>query len=283
MLQINNSSRVMETRNHSKNGAISKSQMSRGNFLRIILAIAAVSFVFPSFAQDFTEEPKTNERVIGTVTETLTKDDGCCGGSMSTNVNEVYTILLEKAKKEYPNKIIDLRNLNYSVSSTETTVSGWYSTDSRGRDTEWNPGCKKRHYSCNAKIIEFVSPETQLNETLVKAVEKAMSKVRAGSRLAIDQISVSSAKLDKETINDQLIDILLDNGYKVVAKEYLEKLKEEQEQQTSGGHNEKTTVKTDNFSGVGYFLNIRVNEKSIRFQVINVSTGEYEGNATVDF
>jgi len=72
------------------------------------------------------------------------------------------------------------------------------------------------------------------------------------------------------------------NKYKVVAKEYLERLKEEQEQQVKG-HNERTTAQTENFSGVGYFLNVRVNEKSIRVQVINVSTGEYEGNATVEF
>ena len=101
-------------------------------------------------------------------------------------------------------------------------------------------------------------------------------------RVAIDQLSVSGS-LEKETINDQLIDVLLSENYRVVAKEYLEKLKEEQEQQQGDGFNEKTTAKIDNFSGVGYFLNVRVNDKSIRVQVVNVSTGEYEGNSTIDF
>ena len=53
--------------------------------------------------------------------------------------------------------------------------------------------------------------------------------------------------------------------------------------QGGGGYNERTTAKTDNLSGVGCFLNVRVTEKSIRVQVVNVSTGEYEGNATIDF
>jgi len=221
---------------------------------KIALTIVATLFAFASFAQqkDYEGDPKANERIIGTVTGTTSCDDNShCWAT-------AYIYLLEKAKKEYPNKVIDLRNLD--VQGTIYAMS------------------------CSAKVVEFISPERQMNETLVKAVDKSLNNVRAGSRLAIDQISVSSINnATKETLNDQLIDILLDRGYKVVAKEYLEKLKEEQEQQTGGGFNEKTTAKTDNFSGAGYFLNVRANEKSIRIQVINVSTGEYEGNATVEF
>ena len=82
-----------------------------------------------------------------------------------TMTHDVYVRLLEIAKKEYPNKVIDLRN-----------VSG-------GREI------------CNAKVVEFVSPETKLNETLVKAIDKATSKVNAGARIAIEQVSVSGGGL----------------------------------------------------------------------------------------
>ena len=34
---------------------------------------------------------------------------------------------------------------------------------------------------------------------------------------------------------------------------------------------------------VGYYINVKVTETSLRVQVVNVSTGEYEGNATVNF
>jgi len=190
--------------------------------------------------------------VIGNVTGTIPTSSG----TWDSDHQRAYMYLLDKAKREYPNKVIDLRNVMV---------------------TNGNP------YPCSAKVVELYSAETKMNETLVKAVDKALSKVREGSRLAIDQISTSGDGLNRETVKDQLIDILLDKNYKVVAKEYLEKLQEEQKQQTGGGYNERTTAQTDNFSGVGYFLNVRVTEKSIRVQVVNVSTGEYEGNATIEF
>ncbi len=100
--------------------------------------------------------------------------------------------------------------------------------------------------------------------------------------MAIDQVTVTYG-MDKEALKDQLLDVLLDKGYKVIAKEYLEKLYEEQEAQQSGIYNENTTVKDNNFSAVGYYVNVKVTETSLRVQVVNVSTGEYEGNATVNF
>ena len=100
--------------------------------------------------------------------------------------------------------------------------------------------------------------------------------------MAIDQIIVTK-DTKEETVKDQIIDILLEKGYRVVAKEYLEKLYREQQDQQSGIYNEKTTVQENNFSAVGYFINVKVTEISIRAQVVNVSTGEYEGNATVNF
>ena len=89
--------------------------------------------------------------------------------------------------------------------------------------------------------------------------------------------------MDGEMLKDKLVDMLLDKGYRVVAKEYLEKLYKEQQDQQSGIYNERTTVSENNFSAVGYFINLKATDVSMRVQVVNVSTGEYEGNATVNF
>ena len=227
------------------------------------------------FSQDWKKSPKENERVIGTVMVTHPKS--ILNWADEDN-NMVYKDLLSKAKEDFPNKSIDLRNVIYSVSRhwepTEYVGEGKYR-----RQTQ--PGYYYHRTYMSATVIELPL-ETRLNEILVKTVDKALSRVSTGSRLAIDQVSVSGG-LDRATVKDQLVDILLDNSYKVVAKEYLEKLKEEQAEQLSGSFNEKTTAKVGNFSGVGYFVNVRVTEKSIRIQVVNVSTGEYEGNATVEF
>jgi len=246
-------------------------------FRKIILTLIGIMCFSLTVAQDYRQAPQTNERVIGTVTASFTKNGKVGYGNQPgayTSENEVYSILLEKAKKDYPKKVIDLRNVLFSATSDQ------YPRDQR--PSIQNGGYYIYTYSCSAKIVEFISPGAQLNETLAKALDRALSKVRIGSRLAIDQIMVSG-ELSRETVNDQLIDILLNKNFRVVAKEYLEDLKKELKQQQGGGFNEDTTAETDNFSGVGYFLNVRVNEQSITIRVINVSTGEYEGNATEDF
>lgn len=115
---------------------------------------------------------------------------------------------------------------------------------------------------------------------LSKALDKALLNIREGARIAIDMIKVPNG-IDKEEYKDQVVEILLEKEFKVVAKEYLEKLYEEQQSQQSGIYNEKTTVKDNNFSAVGYYLNVRLTETALRVQVINVSTGEYEGNVTI--
>lgn len=115
-----------------------------------------------------------------------------------------------------------------------------------------------------------------LNQSLTKALQD----IREGSRLALDQIKIVNG--DKEDFKDQVIEILLDEGYKVVAKDYLEKLYEEQKAQQSGIYNDRTTVQENNFSAVGYYINVKQTETAIKVQVINVSTGEYEANVTVN-
>ena len=48
MLQFSNSNRVMDAETISKNGASSKSQMSRGNFLRVGFALLVAGFIILS-------------------------------------------------------------------------------------------------------------------------------------------------------------------------------------------------------------------------------------------
>ncbi|MBR1550243.1 MAG: hypothetical protein IJ634_06360 [Bacteroidales bacterium] len=45
----------------------------------------------------------------------------------------------------------------------------------------------------------------------------------------------------------------------------------------------ETTVKSNNFSATDYYITIRITEEYVQVQVIDVSTGEYDGNAIVNF
>ena len=112
--------------------------------------------------------------------------------------------------------------------------------------------------------------------TSMYLVQRIVNNQRFSSREEMEYV-------DKEIVTDNTIDILLDKGYKVVAKEYFERLYQEQQTQQSGIYNENTVVQENNLSAVGYFLNIKITDESLRVQVINVSTGEYEGNATITF
>lgn len=125
---------------------------------------------------------------------------------------------------------------------------------------------------------EIMSESTAIE----KAINKAMEPIGSGARIAINTI-VTGDGLNRDQIKDIILDALLESNYKVVAKEYLEKLKEEIEEQQSGEYNTRTTVKTDNFSAVGYFIDVKIKNNVARVYLINVSTGEYASTANQEF
>lgn len=213
------------------------------------------------YAQEFLNAPKPNEKVLGTISSD--EMGSCTSGCWGTPV-QWYQALIQKAMIQYPTKVIDIRQMIPSIDDHS--------------NLPWKGPVV-------GKVVDLGgSPETQSLENLSKAMDKAFRNVREGSRVAIDMVTVSGGiSINREDLKDQIIDALLDKGYKVVAKDYLEKMYEEQEAQQSGIYNETTTVKENNFSAVGYYINVKVTETSLRVQVVNVSTGEYEGNATVNF
>lgn len=201
---------------------------------------------------------------------------------------ELYNILLSKAKQVYSNRSnIKIRNMKLEQSETTTMDD---------KNHKYRITSRIFHYRGTYSVVEVdlqakAKAETRntqqrvLRQALNKLEEstgKAIANIPSGARMAIDKITLPD-ELNDDAIKDNLLDILLDKGYRVVAKEYLEKLYKEQQDQQSGIYNEKTTVQENNFSAVGYFVNVKVTETSIRVQVVNVSTGEYEGNATVNF
>ena len=243
------------------------------NATKFIITILLAVMCGLSYAQtnepDYKKPPKRNEKVLGTISvETYEKE--CHNSYECPTEQDAYVKLLEQAKKEYSNKAVEIRDMK-----TEAKYRNWV----RIKNQDWTGYCK---LSAVGKVVYTLDPSSQFKETISPAIEKAFRNVREGSRMAINQVTVTNG-INKEETKDQLIDILLDKGYKVVAKEYLEKLYEEQQAQQSGIYNDKTTVQDNNFSAVGYFINVKVTETSLRVQVINVSTGEYEGNATVNF
>lgn len=236
------------------------------------------------YAQDYSGAPKPNEKVIATVTArvecgliTYVRNHGFKNPPSDINTlryfsrEELYQVLLNKAIEEYGTDYprLKLRNM-------KTTDHNNYTSDRVGTNRRYyDIGITKFWQNISASVVIDLKEEAY--ENISNVLGKALSGVRSGSKIAIDALVVSNGD-DREEYKDFVISNLLDKGYKVVAKEYLERLYEEQLNQQSGIYNENTVVMENNFSAVGYYLNLNVTESFIRAQVVNVSTGEYEGN-----
>ena len=176
------------------------------------------------------------------------------------NLQAAYKAALREAKQANPKKEVGIRNLTKG----NVKVNG--------------DGSVSYYYTYT--VVELPDAVTR---KMYEAIGKATREIDEGNRFAIDQFSVTDGKTDKERAKGQTVDYLIGKGYKVVAKEYLQKLYKEQQGQQSGIYNEETTVKGNNFSAVGYYLTVRITEEYVQVQVVNVSTGEYVGNVIENF
>ncbi len=170
-----------------------------------------------------------------------------------------YKAALHEAQKTYAGKTIAIRDL----SKGDIKISG--------------DGSVLNYY--NYKIVEL--PDV-IYSALYDAIQKATATIEEESRFAIEKVVITDQQSDKENVKSQITNLLLNKGYKVVAKEYLEKLYTEQQGQQSGIYNEKTTVDGNNFTATGYYLRARITEEYVLIEVVNVSTGEFEGNVSVE-
>lgn len=194
---------------------------------------------------------------------------------------------LEKLYEEQQAQQSGIYNENTTVQENNFSAVGYYISVKQSETVAKVQVINVSTGEYEAKVIIPI-PSTLKEDYIKQVSNKALQNIREGSRLAIDQVRVTTTDnnakgINKEDFQDLLIGLLLNKGYKVVAKEYMERLYEEQQSQQSGIYNDNTTIQENNFSAIGYYLKVKLAENSIKMQVINVSTGEYEGNATVNF
>ena len=181
---------------------------------------------------------------------------------------QLATRIMDRAKVVYGKNYQSFNLNSFKCTVIETP---YYSSYERYRN--W------KDYKYVITAIVTITLQIEKEATLFKVTNKALQNIKEGSRMALNQIKVENGE-NGEDYKDIIIEILLDKGYKVVAKEYLERLLKEQKEQTSGIYNDETTVGTGNFTAVGYYVNVRITDESVRVHIVNVETGEYEGNAT---
>lgn len=248
-------------------------------YFTLLFLMTISSFVFgQGITYDEAKKPLQKDEII--LERFILDNARSCSITLNGNEYDVCDIYLRNivqaaytyALAKYPKRsVVLLRNFMY------TTYEQWDSE-------KWES--VSAYQLASFDIVGKLSGEDIVKTHLSKAFDKALMNVREGSRFSIDNVTVSgdiTSEINKESVKDNVIDVLLDKGYKVVAKEYLERLYQEQQKQQSGIYNENTVVQENNLSAVGYFINIKITDESLRVQVVNVSTGEYEGNATITF
>ena len=221
----------------------------------VLLAIALFFCVAQTIAQEDynkAQRPPQQKEVV------LSRNIQTRGGHDSYQY--AYNAALREARQSYPSKNVGIRNLTKG-------------------DLKINPDGSVSYFY-NYSIVEL--PDAAMQK-VYEAINKATREIYDGSRFALDRITILDGQSDRELVKSNIIDYLIGRGYKVVAKENLEKLYREQRDQQSGIYNPNTTVRGNNFSAVGYFISVRIDYSYVQVQVVNVSTGEYEGNVTESF
>ena len=216
----------------------------------VLIAVCLMFGISNANAQDYSKakkHPSKTEVVLSTNLRTKNGYD---------TYQAAYKAALREAKQAYPEKDVEVRDL-------------------REDEIKINGGAISHYYRYT--IIEMPSA---VSLKLFDAVDNATKEIEEGNRFALDKVTITDRSIDKEKIKGQIVNLLLDKGYKVVAKESLEKLYKEQQGQQSGIYNEETTVEANKFTAVGYYLSVRITEEYVQVQVVNVSTGEFEGNVT---
>ena len=270
-------------------------------FLMVVLSATTIKGQENQTLKEFKQAPKNTEVVIGVVTKEIAGGNKYSGyewepeydyvgsdrkGNPIYNGGWVYTGEVDYTKNYTEEQLFEKLKNDADKKYKETNPQFLLRNFKWERKSSYDAGFGSRQsiytytYICSASVV-VSDPKEEAKEKLSSVIDKAFRNVREGSRIAIDQITVWS-EINKEDYKDNLIDILLNKGYKVLAKEYLEKLYEEQQAQQSGKYNDQTVAQIGNFTGIGYYLNVKVTETTLRVQVINVSTGEYEGNVIVN-
>lgn len=227
--------------------------MKNIRILLIIILSAAILLICAGniYAQDYSKakkHPSKTEVVVNTNLQTSKGYD---------SEQAAYKAALREAQRAYPEKNVEIR-------------------DMRQGDLKVNQGGSVS-YCYRYTIVEVPSV---LSQKLYVAIEKATKDIEEGNRFALDKVTVTDRSIDKEKIKGQVVDMLLERNYKVVAKDMLERLSKEQQTQQNGSSDEENANEQSKFTAVGYYVIVRVTEEYVQVQVVNVSTGEFEGNVT---
>ena len=217
-----------------------------------------------------TEGDKSDFTVIGTVQITFRASNS--GGSDSRVNNHIkqqaYIRLREEASKNYQGNI-DVRNIIVSYIRGRLSNAEWTATGdviipiSGGRNT-----------NISALGIEGA---------LARAAEDVAENFTARSRIAIVYITAQDRSAT-EYITGELEHILRRQGFVIIDRSELDRIRREQNFQMSGEVDDETAVSIGRFSGANIIVTGRVDGESnlqrLRLRALDTTSGQVVGTAS---
>ena len=157
------------------------------NSIIVACFLLFVAYILPANAQDFRNDPKENERVIGDAIDTINV-------VFPSNYSQmVYSTLLEKAKKEYPNKVVDLRSLKISLNiPSHGNVA---SAIASAKVVEFLTAEELEHY--RSEIAEAERIAADITEEEIIETERIAAAKAEEERIEAERIAAAKAEEDR--------------------------------------------------------------------------------------
>lgn len=148
---------------------------------------------------------------------------------------EVYNRVLSDIRKDYPNRMIGIQEGSGTICGM---YKGW-----------WFGGVLRDDYTDYTCNQEFEILEPNIRYYLNEAIRSAND----GSRIALNQVLFMEGT--DERLENQLMDILFDEGFRVV----------------------------NSISNADYYINVKMEVNSLQIRMVNAVTGDYEGVSSVKY
>jgi len=227
MLQFGNTSRTMETRDHSKNGASLKSQMSKRNLIQKkkvmdYFKMTCWFILFSSicsFGNLYGQERRVTggtqaTQIIGSVTTTIYHHSSLSEEDLK---QRAHAALMQVASNKH-NNAIDVENIR-------VVYLQWRYTDSWGsQEYSWQATGQVvgvvTHPNTTQEPIQTNNSQGNLaiDGAVERAVEKAIKNIPTKSSIVLGRITTPIVNLT-DHVNGELSFLFVDKGFRVVKNE----------------------------------------------------------------
>ena len=211
----------------------------------------------------------SNETVIGTVQVTFEAQQGYSGPFNTIEKNEAaYTALLQAAQSQYQGNI-DVRDITWRqgnhISGVRTAVFAIY------------------EYHATGRVVTVNTAAIAVESSLERAVKELSEGFTARSRIAIIYITTHD-RSTTDYVTGELEHLLRRQGFFIVDRSELDKIRSEQQFGASGEVNDNTAARIGQMAGASVVITGRVdgegNLRRLRLRALDTTTAQVVGTAS---